>query len=690
MKVFGQKNSLLRKAVTWIAAMVLVLSMIPLANFARADDEVTENGGSESIQPETDQVTGAPEATTNSDDPEPDSGQSAADPANDACIDGGEHVAYAIPVKENEVDPCHDAGGYDEVTYCKNCRKEMSRNHVTIPAIAEIKVITEETEATCTTPGITTYIEKCEECGAEIFKKVTETPPAHTPVIVEEGKVPTCTEPGYESRIECSVCHKDLQYKNEIPAGHKFDVKITIKEPTCTEKGQERQYCANVGCEEYQDGDINPLGHKLKEIKKGEGTCADGAHDAYYECETCGKVFKDANGTEETTVEALKAAYHSQITVVPETKATCTKTGNNLYYKCETCGKAFKDEAATKETTVEEETIPTTPHTLTTIDGKPAKCGEQGQKEGTGCSECGKVLFAGEYIAALEHDCVTLPGVPATCTEMGLTESVYCKRCKVTLVEAVDIPATGCNWSNWVDDPHNNNHWKACTNGCGAIEFGDHNYGEWVNDIPATIYATGSMHRTCTDCNHLEKGVIPQLEKATVRVQYIDEDGKVLSTKHSLNLAKYAAYDMSAVANRIPNGYEANGEPYGDDIAGIADVNKTITVPVKKVEAETPEAPSPSPEGDDTVVAAPVAPADDEEAIADDETPLAAQDEQTIADDENPMAGNTVQLVEEEPLPTAPANLPVWIFVIGGVAVVGVSVISLSPLTSVGVRRIKK
>ena len=57
---------------------------------------------------------------------------------------------------------------------------------------------------------------------------------------------------------------------------------------------------------------------------------------------------------------ALKAQTSKQHPILKKTEAkaaTYTETGNHEYYTCETCGKVFKDAAGTQETTVEAETI---------------------------------------------------------------------------------------------------------------------------------------------------------------------------------------------------------------------------------------------------------------------------------------------------------------------------------------------
>ncbi|MBQ3375027.1 MAG: cell wall-binding repeat-containing protein [Erysipelotrichaceae bacterium] len=66
---------------------------------------------------------------------------------NDAFRKQTKEESYGSPkghtpsqsVKENETHPdCENAGGYDEVVYCTVCKKEISRNHITIEALGHI------------------------------------------------------------------------------------------------------------------------------------------------------------------------------------------------------------------------------------------------------------------------------------------------------------------------------------------------------------------------------------------------------------------------------------------------------------------------------------------------------------------------------------------------------------------------
>ena len=124
-------------------------------------------------------------------------------------------------------------------------------------------------------------------------------------------------------------------------------------------------------------------------------TCTENGNNEYYTCETCHNVFKDAAGTQETTVaaETLTKLGHNMAKI--EAKAvTCTENGNNEYYICNVCHKVFKDQAGTRETTVAAEIIKAPgKHDWSNRDGICTVCKtpcSEVHTAGTTCKVCGK------------------------------------------------------------------------------------------------------------------------------------------------------------------------------------------------------------------------------------------------------------------------------------------------------------
>ena len=145
----------------------------------------------------------------------------------------------------------------------------------------------------------------------------------HTP-----GKAATCTEAGNLEYWHCLVC--DTYFTDE----------------DCTQ-GTDAA------------GVILPaLGHSMSKTSGKAATCTEDGSNAYYTCSSCHTVFKDAQGEQETTIQAeIVPALGHDMTKVEAVAPTYVAAGNNEYYTCSRCGKVFKDEQGKIETTVEAETL---------------------------------------------------------------------------------------------------------------------------------------------------------------------------------------------------------------------------------------------------------------------------------------------------------------------------------------------
>ena len=145
----------------------------------------------------------------------------------------------------------------------------------------------------------------------------------HTP-----GKAPSCTEAGNLEYWHCLVC--DTYFTDE----------------NCTQGAD----AASVV--------LPALGHTMALTEAKAATCIEDGSNAYYTCSSCHTVFKDAQGEQETTIQAeIVPALGHDMTKVEAVAPTYTSTGNNEYYTCSRCGKVFKDEQGKIETTVEAETL---------------------------------------------------------------------------------------------------------------------------------------------------------------------------------------------------------------------------------------------------------------------------------------------------------------------------------------------
>ena len=464
------------------------------------------------------------------------------------------------------------------------------------------------TPAACETTGVRTYTAKVTFEDKEYTSSKTETIAATGHTLTAVAEVPaTCETAGTSAHWKCDVCGKlfsDAEGKTEttlekltIPAtGHaygapvwkwnddftasatftcgndathveKVDATVTseVTEGSC-EVGGTRTYTAKVTFEgkEYTDTKTEPVpakGHQLTAVEAVPATCETAGTSAHWKCEVCGKLFSDAEGKTETTLEklAIPATGHAYgepvwkwnddftasatftcgndtshvekvdatvtsevtegscevggtrtytakvtfegkeytdtktepipakghtLTAVAEVPATCETAGVKAHWKCEVCGKLFSDAEGKTETTLEKLTIPATGHaygapvwkwnddftasatftcgndashvetvnaTVTNEVTTEATCKADGVRTYTA-----KVTFEGkeytdtktEVIPATGHDTELVGAKDATCTEDGYTGDEVCKVCQTVVKQGEVIPALGHDYKD--------------------------------------------------------------------------------------------------------------------------------------------------------------------------------------------------------------------------------------------------
>ena len=414
------------------------------------------------------------------------------------------------------------------------------------------------TPAACETTGVRTYTAKVTFEDKEYTSSKTETIPAAGHTLTAVAKVPaTCETAGTSAHWKCEVCGKlfsDAEGQTEttlekltIPAtGHaygapvwkwnddftasatftcandtshveKVDATVTseVTEGSC-EVGGTRTYTAKVTFEgkEYTDTKTEPVpakGHQLTAVAKVPATCETAGTSAHWKCEVCGKLFSDAEGQTETTLEKLTIpatghAYGEPVwkwnddftasatftcandtshvetvnaTVTNEvtTEATCEVGGTRTY----TAKVTFEGKEYTDTKT---ETIAATGHAY----GEPVwkwnddftasatfTCGNNAThvetvnaavtNEVTTAATCevdgvrtytAKVTFEGkeytdtktEVIPATSHDTELVGAKDATCTEDGYTGDEVCKVCQAVVKQGEVIPALGHDYKD--------------------------------------------------------------------------------------------------------------------------------------------------------------------------------------------------------------------------------------------------
>ena len=343
------------------------------------------------------------------------------------------HIS-AEAVKEKVVEPtCTVEGSYDEVVYCKECGKELSRVTKTIDALGHTPGEAKRenvVEPSCMVDGRYEEVVYCSVCNDEISrvtKKIEAT--GHTPVDVAEVPA-TCTKPGTAAGTKCDACGEELSGFEAIPpADHQWDEGKVTTEPTCEGTGVKTFTC--TVCNTTKTETIDPKGHTPGAAVREnvvDSTCTvKGSYDEVVYCEACKKEL-----SRETKELELDPDAHTPGAAVRENvvDSTCTVKGSydEVVY-CEACKKEFSREAKVIEKKA---------HTPVDVAEVPATCTKPGISAGTKCGVCGEELSGFDTIPAKGHqwndgEITTAP----TCTEKG-EKTFTCTVCNTTKTEAID------------------------------------------------------------------------------------------------------------------------------------------------------------------------------------------------------------------------------------------------------------
>jgi ribosomal protein L32 len=322
-------------------------------------------------------------------------------------------------------------------------------------------------------------------------------------------KKATCTEAGSREKV-CANCGDKIT--EETPAtGHAYGDWIVVKEATEDEEGLERRTCSN-DTSHVEERTIPRLAHvhDLTKTEAKAATCTEDGNAEYWTCSKCGKIYSDAEGMTEisleaTVIHALGHTWGTEYTVDKE--ATCTEEGSESIH-CSVCGESDPTTARA---------IPKTEHAYgawTVV--KEATCMEAGSREKV-CTNCGDKII--EEIPATGHAYSDWTVVKEpTCTEVGSREKV-CANCGDKITE--EIHATGHAYGDWtvVKEPtctEVGSREKVCAN-CDdkiteEIPATGHAWSKWVVVKEATENEEGLERRTCSnDASHVEERAIPKL-----------------------------------------------------------------------------------------------------------------------------------------------------------------------------------
>ena len=283
------------------------------------------------------------------------------------------------------------------------------------------------TEATCESTGVRTYTAKVTFDGKDYTDTKTETLPATSHAYGE----PVWKWNDDFTASATFTCGNDTSHVEKVDA----TVTSEVTEGSC-EVGGTRTYTAKVTFDgkDYTDTKTEPVpakGHTLTAVEAVPATCETAGVKAHWVCSVCGKLFSDAEGKTETTLEklAIPATGHAYgapvwkwnddftasatftcgndashvetvnaaVTNEVTTAATCETTGIRTY----TAKVTFEDKEYTDTKT---EVIPATSHDTELVGAKDATCTEDGYTGDEVCKVCQTVAKQGEVIPALGHD----------------------------------------------------------------------------------------------------------------------------------------------------------------------------------------------------------------------------------------------------------------------------------------------
>ena len=257
---------------------------------------------------------------------------------------------------------------------------------------------------------------------------------------------------------------------------------------------------ATLGTYQLKDGDVVRMYYVACPTESGQHTWDDGQVTTAATCTENGVMTYTCTMCSDTKTEVIPATGHT-LTAVAKVPATCETAGTSAHWKCDVCGKLFSDAEGQTETTLEKLTIPATGHAygapvwkwnddftasatftcgndtshVEKVDATVTSEVTEGSCEVGGTrTYTAKVTFEGkeytdtktEPIPAKGHTLTAVAEVPATCETAGVKAHWVCSVCgklfsdvegkTETTMEKLAIPATGHAYGapvwKWNDD----------------------------------------------------------------------------------------------------------------------------------------------------------------------------------------------------------------------------------------------
>lgn len=195
---------------------------------------------------------------------------------------------------------------------------------------------------------------------------------------------------------------------------------------------------------------------------------------------------------------AIDPEYPDAVPVFTELKhharveASCTEQGNIEYWECPVCNKAFTDSFAHNQVNLSDTGIPP----------------------------------RGHYYPLMHFD-----AVEPTCQSAGSIEYWMCAECETFFIDAegnesisdVILPIVDHHEHDGVIHSNETHHYYQCR-WCGTdIDSDEHVWGDWIIDIPSSLYKKGKKHHVCAVCDRTEYRDIPEHDHIEGRI--LEEHG---------------------------------------------------------------------------------------------------------------------------------------------------------------------
>ena len=166
-----------------------------------------------------------------------------------------------------------------------------------------------------------------------------------------EDLAPGCTTDGYSGRTFCNVCNSVVEWGETLSAnGHSF---LVDEDTVALNDERTAATCVGVCCECGDEESFETDEVSLYDV--APASCTAAGEEVY-------EVFFP--GCQQSVfVHAPLAALGHDLTAYPETPVTCTENGNTAYWRCETCGRFFSDAEGTDEIDEDSWIVPFGGHT---------------------------------------------------------------------------------------------------------------------------------------------------------------------------------------------------------------------------------------------------------------------------------------------------------------------------------------